>query len=378
MKTKRERGAWLLQIDGEWVGRWNDPATGRRRQLALAAHGIDSAPERERWRLAKAGEVRGARRLLRSPGAAGRSSLEDAVEVFLADCRGRDLRASTIRRYREALSSCVEWLRYHGRRATSEVTGADLMGYRAAVIREAGQGATTKGNHLARLQAGLEWLRRHRFLPQVTSDEIADACAKPERRPSVPVVLRVPELQELVIAAAERRGGELVAAALLSGCRIGELEALRWDWLALDAAPAGAIHLPPEATKTRRPRTIDLAVSPALCELLRALPRRGPFVFGGAKALNRNTTWELKLANRVLPWTWKHLRSTCGTFLTCAPGVWGASSAYLTARQLGHSVQIAERHYLGVLRGIPATARTLEAAMEIELPLAALIARLRG
>ena len=33
---------------------------------------------------------------------------------------------------------------------------------------------------------------------------------------------------------------------------------------------------------------------------------------------------------------------------------------------LGHSVVVAERHYLGVHRGIPKGARTLEAAMQIE------------
>jgi hypothetical protein len=38
----------------------------------------------------------------------------------------------------------------------------------------------------------------------------------------------------------------------------------------------------------------------------------------------------------------------------------------MSARQLGHSVTVAEKHYLGVVRGIPREARTLEAAMQIE------------
>jgi hypothetical protein len=38
----------------------------------------------------------------------------------------------------------------------------------------------------------------------------------------------------------------------------------------------------------------------------------------------------------------------------------------MSARQLGHSVAVAERHYLGVHRGIPKDAHTLEAAMQIE------------
>lgn len=44
----------------------------------------------------------------------------------------------------------------------------------------------------------------------------------------------------------------------------------------------------------------------------------------------------------------------------------GAATVFMSARQLGHSVAVAERHYLGVHRGIPKDAHTLEAAMQIE------------
>ena len=39
--------------------------------------------------------------------------------------------------------------------------------------------------------------------------------------------------------------------------------------------------------------------------------------------------------------------------------------AFRESRQLGHSITIAERCYVGLLRGIPNTARTVEAAMRI-------------
>src|SRR5690606_35237730 len=67
------------------------------------------------------------------------------------------------------------------------------------------------------------------------------------------------------------------------------------------------------------------------------------------------------------------LRSTCGTFLTCAPGIFGAASAYRSARQLGHSVAVAERHYLGLIRGIPREARALEEVMQIQVQMARVI-----
>ena len=63
---------------------------------------------------------------------------------------------------------------------------------------------------------------------------------------------------------------------------------------------------------------------------------------------------------------WQTLRATCATYLTNAPGIFGSATVYLSARQLGHSVAVAERHYLGVHRGIPRDAHTLEAAMQLE------------
>jgi hypothetical protein len=47
-------------------------------------------------------------------------------------------------------------------------------------------------------------------------------------------------------------------------------------------------------------------------------------------------------------------------------------SVFMSARQLGHSVSVAERHYRRVHRGIPREAPTLEAAMQIELHMSAL------
>jgi hypothetical protein len=76
--------------------------------------------------------------------------------------------------------------------------------------------------------------------------------------------------------------------------------------------------------------------------------------------------------------TWQVLRSTCATYLTCAPGIFGAASAHRSAAQLGHSVTVAQRHYVDLLRGIPREAHTLEAAMQIEGEMGQVIARVSG
>lgn len=58
-------------------------------------------------------------------------------------------------------------------------------------------------------------------------------------------------------------------------------------------------------------------------------------------------------------------RSTCGCYLANAPGIFAVASAFRAAQQLGHSIAVAERHYLGTLRSIPKDATTIEAAMQI-------------
>jgi len=93
-------------------------------------------------------------------------------------------------------------------------------------------------------------------------------------------------------------------------------------------------------------------------------------VFGGLEpytaAIVESTRRRLLKDYGAPPFDWQTLRSTCATYLTNAPGVFGAATVYLSAKQLGHSVAVAERHYLGVHRGIPRDARTLEDAMRLD------------
>lgn len=212
------------------------------------------------------------------------------------------------------------------------------------------------------------------------------------------------ETREEHAAGSERgRGGTarydpiapFTAFLLLSGCRLGEGLALTWDQVELDALDAkgqkvGEIHLKGAETKTHKARTLGLEVSPALRALLAALKLKSGgkgSVFGvtqgsadaAAKRL-RGDYPEAKATGKHKPRTklaqpsfgapkafsWQALRRTCGTYLTNAPGIFEGASAYRSAKQLGHSVQVAETHYVGVLRGIPRDATSLEAAMQIE------------
>jgi integrase len=156
--------------------------------------------------------------------------------------------------------------------------------------------------------------------------------------------------------------------------------ALDWKQVDLEALDhhghrAGEVHV--IDTKTKTDRTIDLSVSPALRRLLAAQKRasggRGS-VFGLSVGKLHAAIWRLRRPRdaKVDPgfgapkFSWHALRRTCSTYLCNAPGIFGGAGAYRSAKQLGHSVVIAEKHYSGLLRGIPLEAKSLEAAMQIE------------
>ena len=120
-------------------------------------------------------------------------------------------------------------------------------------------------------------------------------------------------------------------------------------------------------------------MSPVLRRLLVALrPRDGRgHVFGGAEPYTVDLVEKARrrLASYGAPaFTWQSLRSTCATYLTCSTGIYGSATVFMSAKQLGHSVQVAERHYLGVHRGIPRDAKALEDALQITGELHAVLA----
>jgi integrase len=251
----------------------------------------------------------------------------------------------------------------------------------------------------------LEHLRRLGLVPLVTRDALADNLELvPEPRP-VPAFLRPAVLVKLIDAAQRHDGktfrltrnekakglaeGETprfppvlpyLSVVLLSGMRAAEARLLRWDAVDLTAEPTGTIELKPDDVKTKHGRLIDLIVSEILRELLRVLRLRAGddlYVFQSSEPANDEsplpvTYASLEAARKRLiklcgapRFSWQRLRVTCGTFLANAPGIFGAASAYREAKQLGHSVAVAEKHYLGVVHVAP-EAKTLEAAMGIE------------
>ena len=62
--------------------------------------------------------------------------------------------------------------------------------------------------------------------------------------------------------------------------------------------------------------------------------------------------------------TWQQLRRCCGTFITNS-NIYPGAGPWLSAKRLGHSVQVAEARYVGALTTIDPAATKIEDAMGI-------------
>jgi integrase len=410
-----------------WIARWTDPDTGRIKQVSLAALGLSSHEARREWAVLKSQAIQQRRADLRS-GAPRHSGLTlvGAVEHYFAV---KKLATATTENYRGATVLFVAWANSVGLAGVDSVFPHHLerfkdhlVGMKRRVPVQGGRRSqrqpglvsvepATVNNRLRALKAVLNKLRRLGHLPHVSSEDLRDRFKPVRVNRSRPDFLRQGKIRALLTACIEHdkttftqtrseHAGKapsgmtpryvpispFVVFVLLTGCRLGEARQLAWRTVHLNAqdengAKTGEIVLAATATKTRHERAVDLAVSPALRALIAAMAKRrnGPFVFGDSNPWSRSrvdTARKRLLANgRLDPFTWQNLRQTCSTFLTNAPGIFGAASAYRSARQLGHSVAIAEKHYLGLVR-IPRDAKTLEAAMGIDDLLDEVIQRL--
>lgn len=399
-----------------WRARYDDPDTGRRVKVRLDPAALRTTELRRDWAIKKSRAL-AKRRMELDAGApvASGTGLADAIAQYFRD--HARLRPRTLEIYRGATGKLEAWATKHGIRTADDLTGPRLVALRAELAKEkrtvhqkGGKRGALKVTQEPRSPASvnvelraigtvLTYLRRLGLLARLSSDDIRDGLKKLSENVERIDYRKPHELQKLLEAALrhdaavfaatrEEHAGlrplgstlryqpiaPLVAASLVTGMRIGELLTLEWPAVDLEALDnegrvVGEIHVS-AASKTKRARTVGLEVSPALRKMLVAMHLKSGgkgSVFGlgrgEAKAAERRLVAEFGAPRGS---NWQALRRTCGTFLTNAPGIFGAASAYRSAKQLGHSITVAERHYLDVMRGIPRDARTLEAAMQIE------------
>jgi len=391
--------------------RWIDPDTQKWEYATLEAQKppITRKGEALDWLVAKSNEIRRRYEDL-GRGAARRVdlSVSDAVENYLERKRAK-WRPRTTEVYERDLTEFSDWCEENGIESISDLGRAHLNALKdhletrpkARSKDGSPRSKASVNSNLASLRVFLNDAARMEWL-QIDSAIVADVLRAVRTERNLPRFLRQSEVRKLLRASvrhdaatfvetrAEHRGkGEkgktkcftpvapLLAAALLSGCRIGELEGLSWEEVDLEREE---ISLAASRTKTKHGRMIDLRVCPTLVELLRRM-RLGSggdaFVFGGEEPLTHtlaeSNRKRLVRAFSAPRFSWHDLRRTCATFLTNSPGIYGGASAFHSAKRTGHSVAVAERSYAGLLRDIAADANTLEAAMDAEEEFGAIV-----
>lgn len=427
-------GVVLIKPDPEgrhphWRARFEDPDAGKLVKVRLDPITLSTVEARRDWAIRKAREL-AKRRVELADGAVratGTPFAECVDEYFKAHS---ELRKETINGYRTAADKLIAWASKHGVQTADDLTRARLVAFRDSLIADPKRAAVQLGRRgqrqtstqprsahsinreLRSARTVLGYLRDRDLFARLSHDDLRRALKRLPTTHERIEYLKPHELQKLLEAALRHdaetfkanrdehagRGtpgttpryepiAPFVAFVLLTGMRFGEAIALDWRQVELDALDneghkVGEIHLAGADTKTHHARTVGLEVSPALHALLASMQ----LAAGGMGPVFKLTRGTAEAAGKRLiaeyaapkAFGWQMLRRTCGTFLTNAPGIFGASSAYRSAKQLGHSVTVAERHYLDVARGIPREARTLEAAMQLEDVLSTLVKRVSG
>jgi integrase len=425
-RRKKHPGVVLLKPDPKkrmgWRARFKDPDRSRMVYVALPAE-YTTIELREEWAGRKSREL-AKRRLELDDGAprATGTALADAIKRY-HDAHPH-LRDRTRTVYERSTDKLLMWASGHGVESADQLTRAKLLAFREQLIAEpklvaapnakrgtyvpsnARRASVSVNQELRSVRTVLGYLRDLDLLPRLTHDDLRRALKHLPLTMERAEYLKPAEIRKLLEAALrhdaetfdetreEHRGGgttgrtprydavaPFVAFVLITGMRFGEALALDWSQVDLDAfdhegVVAGEIYLAGGNTKTHKARTVGLEVSPSLRKLLAA----SYLASGGKGRLFSFTRATAEAAAKRLRksygaperFSWQLLRSTCATYLTNAPGIFGAASAYRSAKQLGHSVQVAEKHYTGVLRGIPHDARTLDEAMGIGALLAGL------
>jgi integrase len=416
-------GVVLIPPTGKRVAhraRYEDPDTGRTTWESLPLN-LTTIELRDAWAVNKSRALAKRRQELEAgaPRATG-VPLSEAIDRYFK--AHPSLRANTLTAYRAAERRFLAWASRSGLQSADDLNRARLMQFRTELLtapkhaaarggkrgavqpKEELRSAHSVNRDLRSIRTILGYLCDADTFARLTHDDLRRALKRQAAALERIDYLKPQDLRRLIDAALahdaatfaatrEEHAGKgqpgstrryeaiapYLVTTLLTGMRAGACLALQWQHVQLEPEPGEIV--PPGGSLTKRTGVIGLEVSPALRELLVALqpdPAQG-------RVFPELTASVLKAAHKRLlrdfkapASTWQTLRVTCGSYLTNAPGIFGAASAYRSAKQLGHSVAVAEKHYVGLVRGIPPTATTIEAAMQIEAEVAKVTEAAKG
>ncbi len=393
-RCRKHRGVTLVTNPGGWQARWTDPATGRSASVLLTRFGLTREDASCRWAIEKKAALGAARRDLDLYGVVkDDTSVRDAVAGFVETKQHEGLRARSVATLRDRFRPFVDWCGGRGLDRLNRLTVADLAAFRDHVLRlparrslagkNAGRGAkilsedklggTTRRSFLASTEY---FLRERSSLPSdLIRKTLAVKKVQVDRKPIV-FLDSAADIRKTVEAAIRHDGADgnrpvsaaLVLTALLAGLRRGEIRRLAWSDVDLDANEGKGVIRLDESTKTKRPRKVGLDICPVLRSLLATMRLRAGLgdglVFGDAPMAFIQTRLR-RDHGAPSKFSWQVLRRTCAAWSCSAPGVFGAASAFMSAKRLGHGVGVSERYYADAISGIDAKHRTLEDAMGV-------------
>lgn len=386
--------------------RHKDPATGLWRQTKLEGvttrAGAEEAAEKlSTWLMERRKDVAlvGGREF-----AGSTNTLAEEAKLYLKTVglkvsrHGKRTSPTTVRRYRASLEAFGKWCEERGvtrlRQLARSTLAEWLLHRQTSPAYGHAREVSTVNQEIKPLRQMLVAAALAGRLHHLSSDAVRASLPRLTQPAPKPRCYSVLEVRAALRAALELDAADpsaaavapAVAVALLSGMRRGELAALQCHEIVFDAPSeydpeittgVDVIRLPSKKTKTGIARDVLMApYSPLLGELMRALKARRP---GHERVLRIGYVALGDLAKRLrdfgapADFSWKDCRSTCATYQLPLPGNPKAKAA-----RLGHTLAIAELHYLALPTGTPLSAPDLETVMKCAPELSQIIARVAG
>jgi hypothetical protein len=391
--------------------RYVEPETGQSREPKLEGVTTEPAAQAAARELSRNLQ----RRELQVTLAGGRehsssvASLRQEIEAYLTSVkhkvsrRGKPTSPTTLRRYRDGLEQFATWCEKRECRQLNQLARTTLSEWKASRFDEATRSGTTRmvstvNQELKPVRQMLVAAALAGRLVHLNSDAIRGALIRLTQPAPVPVCFSVPALRAALRTALDydvshyrpRRSAPIapvVAAGLLGGLRRGELSTLQVHEVLFNAPSdydptvktgVDALRLPKHKVKTGQKRDVLMApYSPLLGELMRELIQGRPgreYVFRVSYQQMGNRMKRMrKMPKAPKAFCFKNLRSTCATYQSPLPG-----NAKAKADRMGHTLQVAEQHYLALPSGTPLTAPDLDTVMQCGAELREVIARVRA
>jgi integrase len=339
------------------------------------------------------------------------ATLRQEIETYLTAVkrkvskRGKRTSAVTVRRYRDSLEQWASWCEKRDCMHLNQLVRTGLSEWVAARLGTLSLTARGEPRKVSTINQEVKPVRQMLVaaalagrLVHLSSDAIRGALKRLTQEAPTPRCYSVPEIRDALRAAMDfdvsplksRRSAPtapLVAAGLLGGLRRGELASLQVHDVLFDAPSdydpsittgVDVLRLPKHKVKTGVARDVQMVpYSPLLGELMRELIRGRAGherVFRMSYQSMGSLSKRLRAAGRTPPkgFCMKDLRSTCATYQSPLVG-----NAKAKADRLGHTLAVAEEHYLALPSGTPLTAPDLETVMQCAPELREIIARLK-